>query len=132
MVVVVSLSKSHGLAGARIGFVRATPGVAEHVDKVATHSAFHPSIQAQQIAFAAIDSETWIRDAYAEYTEARAVGLRSLEEAQVPFLPPSRGSYVFADFGAFALPRHFLEIRRSRRKVMGEGDPTPGLRSRQG
>lgn len=28
--------------------------------------------------------------------------MRSLEEARVPFLPPSGGSYVFADFGAFA------------------------------
>ena len=102
VVVVVSLSKSHGLAGARIGFVRATPGVLEHVGKVATHSAFHPSIHAQGLAFAAIASETWIRNAHVEYTEARAVVVRSLEEARVLFLPPSGGSYVFADFGTFA------------------------------
>jgi len=102
VIVVVSLSKSHGLAGARVGFVRATPAVLAEVGKVATHSAFHPSLHAQGLAHAAIASEAWIQEARAHYTEARAVVVRALDEARVPFLPPSGGSYVFADFGLFA------------------------------
>jgi aspartate/methionine/tyrosine aminotransferase len=102
VVVIVSLSKSHGLAGARVGFVRATPAVLAEVGKVATHSAFHPSLHAQGLAHAAIYKEIWLEEARAHYTEARSVLVTALESARVPFLPPSGGSYVFADFGPFA------------------------------
>ena len=102
VVVVCSLSKSHGIAGARIGFVRADPDVLGEVAKVATHSAFHPSIQAQGLAYAAISSESWVQEARAEYMKARLLTTGALRKAGVAFLPPQGGSYVFADFGPWA------------------------------
>lgn len=103
VVVVGSLSKSHGLAGARIGYVRAEAEVLAAIGKVATHSAFHPSLHAQGLAFAALANTSWIAEARAGYMEARAVFVEALTKAEVPFLPPAGGSYVFADFQRFAL-----------------------------
>ncbi len=102
VVTLASFSKSHGLAGARVGFLRAAPAVVEVAGKVATHSAFHPSAHAQGLAFAALASESWIDGARAEYMEGRAAIVGALASAGVPHLPPSGGSYVFADFGAAA------------------------------
>lgn len=102
VVVVGSLSKSHGLAGARIGYVRAESAVLAAIGKVATHSAFHPSLHAQGLAFAALANEAWVRDARAGYIQARAVFTEALAAVRVPFLAPAGGSYVFANFEAFA------------------------------
>ncbi len=101
---IASFSKSHGLAGARVGFLRASPRVLEAVGKVATHSAFHPSAHAQGLAYAALRSDAWIEEARADYIDARAVIVAALAGAGVPHLPAPGGSYVFADFSAFAAP----------------------------
>ncbi len=102
VVVVGSFSKSHGLAGARIGYVRAHPEVLAAAGKVATHSAFHPSIHAQGLAFAALANASWVADARAQYIDARDLVAGALERVRVPFLEPCGGSYVFADFAAHA------------------------------
>ena len=93
-----SFSKSHGLAGARIGFVRAASALLEAIGKVATHTAFHPSLHAQGLAFAALADERWVHEARAGYMEARAAMTETLAGARVPFVTPGGGSYVFADF----------------------------------
>ncbi len=117
VIALASFSKSHGLAGARVGFLRGAPAVLEAIGKVATHSAFHPSHHAQGLAFAALETEAWVEQARAEYTQARAVIAGALAAAGVPHLPAPGGSYVFADFseaaaragGANALFARFVE-----------------------
>ncbi len=117
VVTLASFSKSHGLPGARVGFLRAAPAVLEAIGKVATHSAFHPSHHAQGLAFAALGSDAWVEEARVDYIEARAAVVDALAAARVPHLPAQGGSYVFADFreaavragGANALFARFVD-----------------------
>ncbi|HLK40302.1 MAG TPA: pyridoxal phosphate-dependent aminotransferase [Polyangiaceae bacterium] len=94
-----SLSKSHALAGARIGFLVAPERVVAVARRVATHTVFHPPVAAQRVACAALRAPTtWIDDARREYRAARDQAVSSLSACGARVLVPEGGSYVFADF----------------------------------
>jgi aspartate/methionine/tyrosine aminotransferase len=96
---VYSLSKSHALAGARIGFAVAPERVIELARRIATHTVFNVPVAAQRVALAALAAPaTWTHEARAAYREARDATMRALDGSGAHAFTPDGGSYVFLDF----------------------------------
>ena len=94
-----SLSKSHALAGARVGFLVASERVVSVARRVATHTVFNVPVAAQRVALAALESgDAWVGEARAAYRQARDVTLQALEGTGARSFAPHGGSYVFVDF----------------------------------
>ncbi len=94
-----SFSKSHALAGARVGYVVGPEAVIAAARKVSVHSAFNVPVAMQRVAMAALATgDDWIEEARACYASARDETVRALEGAPVTFHVPEGGVYVFADF----------------------------------
>ncbi len=94
-----SLSKSHALAGARVGFLVAPERVVALARRVATHTVFNVPVAAQRVAVAALhDGDAWLRPAQQAFRAARDETLGALEGSGVRVFPPHGGSYVFLDF----------------------------------
>jgi aspartate/methionine/tyrosine aminotransferase len=106
-----SLSKSHSLAGARIGFLVGPERVIALARRISTHTVFNVPVASQRVALAALRaSPEWIDASRARYREARDVTLRSLP-AGVNASVPEGGSYVFLDFAPVISPRRGPEGR---------------------
>jgi histidinol-phosphate aminotransferase len=92
-----TFSKAHGLAGARVGYAIAAPGLVAAFDKVRNH--FGLSRVSQAGALAALKDADWLREVQAKVSVARgrimeiaaANGLRAL---------PSATNFVAVDCGA--------------------------------
>jgi aspartate/methionine/tyrosine aminotransferase len=98
-ITVYSLSKSHALAGARIGFAVAPSRVIAAASRISTHTVFNVPVAAQRVALAALrEPEAWLTAARRDYALARDATLRGLEGSGVRAIPPDGGSYVFIDF----------------------------------
>jgi aspartate/methionine/tyrosine aminotransferase len=97
-----SLSKSHALAGARVGYVVAPAQVIELARRVATHSLFNVPVIAQRAAArAAAEGDAWVSEARACYLRARDAVLAALPPNDLcETRPAAGGSYVFVDFAA--------------------------------
>ncbi len=94
-----SFSKSHALAGARVGYVIGPQPVIAAARKVSVHSAFNVPVAMQRVAMAALATgDAWIARARATYAEARDATVKALDGAPVTFHVPEGGVYVFADF----------------------------------
>jgi aspartate/methionine/tyrosine aminotransferase len=93
-----SLSKSHALAGVRVGFLVAPERVVSLARRIATHTVFNVPLASQRVAFAALASDPrWIGEAREVYRRARDVTLTALEGTGVRAFAPHGGSYVFVD-----------------------------------
>jgi len=103
-ITVHSLSKSHALAGLRIGFVIANADVIASARRVSTHSAFNVSVAMQRAALAAVEDDGFPKNARATYREARDAAVRALEGAPVKFHVADGSTYLFIDFGSPVLP----------------------------
>jgi aspartate/methionine/tyrosine aminotransferase len=102
-----SLSKSHGLAGARVGFLVAPERVVGLARRVSTHTVFNVPVAAQRVALAALaGSPSFTGDVLRRYREARDATMQALAGLRglgVRAHAPDGGSYVFVDFnGALA------------------------------
>jgi aspartate/methionine/tyrosine aminotransferase len=96
---IYSLSKSHALAGARVGFAVAPEGVVEVARRVSTHTVFNVPVAAQRVAIAALRaSPAWLEGSRRTYGEARNAALAALAGSGVRWRVPEGGSYVFVDF----------------------------------
>jgi aspartate/methionine/tyrosine aminotransferase len=96
---VYSLSKSHALAGARVGFAVAPEQVVRVARRVSTHTVFNVPVAAQRVALAALRSPgTWLDEARREYGAARGEALRALAGSGARTFAPEGGSYAFVDF----------------------------------
>jgi aspartate/methionine/tyrosine aminotransferase len=94
-----SLSKSHALAGARIGFAVAPERVVDVARRIATHTVFNVPVAGQRVAIAALASApSWIADARREYCAARDAAIFALGGSGAHAIVPQGGSYVFVDF----------------------------------
>ena len=121
-----SLSKSHALAGARVGFLVAPERVVSLARRVATHTVFNVPVAAQRVALAALGSgRGWIDVARGAYRQARDATLASLQGAPVVAPPPHGGSYVFVDFAGVLQGRPLrglLEAAIDRGVLLAPGD----------
>lgn len=115
-----SLSKSHALAGLRIGFVVADGATIAAARRVSTHSAFNVPVAMQRAALAAVADESFPREARAEYESARDATVRALSGAPVRFHVADGATYLFVDFGRPVLP--ILERAVDRGVLLAPGD----------
>jgi aspartate/methionine/tyrosine aminotransferase len=106
-----SLSKSHALAGARVGFAVASADVVRVARRVATHTVFNVPVAAQRVALAALRSpESWLDDARREYRAARDATLSALDGSGARTFVPEGGSYAFVDFAAVLGKRPLMTL----------------------
>jgi aspartate/methionine/tyrosine aminotransferase len=121
-----SLSKSHALAGARVGFLVAPERVVALARRIATHSVFNVPVAAQRVALAALGAEAgWVDAAREAYRAARDATLAALEGAGVVTFAPHGGNYVFIDFTAVLAGRPLtglLERAIDRGVLLAPGD----------
>jgi aspartate/methionine/tyrosine aminotransferase len=100
-ITVYSLSKSHAIAGVRVGFAVGPARAVAVARRISTHTVFNVPVAAQRLALAALrEPESWLQAARADYREARDATLRALEGTGVRLFAPEGGSYVFVDFDA--------------------------------
>jgi aspartate/methionine/tyrosine aminotransferase len=123
---VYSLSKSHALAGARVGFAVGPERVIAVARRIATHTVFHPTVAGQRLALAALRaSSSWIDEARREYRAARDATVRALTRAGIALRAPEGGSYVFIDLrpvlGKRSL-KDFLEAAIDAGVLLAPGD----------
>ncbi len=98
-ILVYSFSKSHGIAGARVGYLIAPGEVLQQIDRISMHTVFNVPVVSQRIAIAAIDNEAaWVPRAKATYASARDLTTRLLGSAGLSFFEPEGGTYHFIDF----------------------------------
>lgn len=115
-----SMSKSHALAGLRIGFVVAPEPVIAAARRVSTHSAFNVSVAMQRAAVAALADDAFPRAACATYREARDAAARALEGSGIRFHLAEGATYLFVDFGRPVLA--VLERAVDRGVLLAPGD----------
>jgi aspartate/methionine/tyrosine aminotransferase len=93
-----SLSKSHGLAGARIGYVIAPERVIATTRRVSNHTLYNVPVAMQRAALAGVQNgEAWIADAAKQYRAARDATHRALSDVGIAAHVPSGGSFFFFD-----------------------------------
>lgn len=97
-IVLGSLSKSHALAGLRVGFVAAPEAVVTAGRRVSTHTAFNVSVAMQRAALAALADDAFPKTAREAYLAARDASARALEGAPVRFHLAEGATYLFLDF----------------------------------
>jgi aspartate/methionine/tyrosine aminotransferase len=97
-IVLHSMSKSHALAGCRVGFAVAPPPVVASARRVSTHSAFNVSLVMQRAALAALGDEAFPRAAKATYRDARDRAMNALAGAPVKVHRAEGATYLFLDF----------------------------------
>jgi aspartate/methionine/tyrosine aminotransferase len=93
-----SLSKSHALAGLRVGFVVAPPEVVAAGRRVSTHTAFNVSLAMQRAALAALSDTAFPRTASGVYRTARDRVAEALAGAPIRFHLAEGATYLFLDF----------------------------------
>jgi aspartate/methionine/tyrosine aminotransferase len=106
-----SLSKSHALAGARVGFLVAPERVVSLARRVATHTVFNVPVIAQRVALAALEGgDDWMGGARSAYRKVRDATLAALAGSGVRAPAPHGGSYVFIDFAPVLGDRPLKEL----------------------
>jgi aspartate/methionine/tyrosine aminotransferase len=96
---VYSFSKSHALAGARVGYVVAPEEVVSAARRVSTHTVFNVPVVMQHAALAALlGGDAWIASARETYRAARDTAARALQGSPIGFSLAEGGSYLFLDF----------------------------------
>lgn len=118
-VVLHSLSKSHALAGIRVGFCLAPAPVVALGRRVSTHSAFNVSVAMQRAAVAALEDEPFPATACATYRAVRDECAAALAGPGIRFHVPEGATYFFLDFGTPALP--VLERAATRGVLLAPG-----------
>jgi aspartate/methionine/tyrosine aminotransferase len=97
-IVLHSMSKSHALAGCRVGFAVAPAPVVASGRRISTHSAFNVSIVMQRAALAALADESVPKRARETYRDARDRAMSALSGAPVKVHLADGATYLFVDF----------------------------------
>jgi aspartate/methionine/tyrosine aminotransferase len=93
-----SLSKSHALAGARVGWAIAPAEVVAAARRVSTHTVFNVPVVAQRAARAAIDDgQAVVAEARDHHRAARDAAVAALVGSGIRFTVPAGGTYLFLD-----------------------------------
>jgi aspartate/methionine/tyrosine aminotransferase len=94
-----SMSKSHALAGLRVGYVIAPEEVVRVAQRVSTHSIFNVPVVMQRSAAAALASGSrWTDRALLLYRRSLEAVSEGLAGSKAAFHQPDGGAYVFVDF----------------------------------
>jgi aspartate/methionine/tyrosine aminotransferase len=95
-----SFSKSHALAGARVGFIVAPPPVIASALRVSTHTVFNVPILMQRAAAAALQAgPRWTQRALLLYRNSLDAAVDALKGSRIRFFTAEGGTYLFLDFG---------------------------------
>ena len=98
LIVIHSLSKSHALAGMRLGFVVAPKDVVDAARRVSVHTAFNVPTLLQRVGSSALRTgEPWIDAARETYRDARGVALAELRRHEIPAVSGEGATYCFVD-----------------------------------
>lgn len=98
LIVIHSLSKSHALAGLRLGFVVAPREVIDTARRVSVHTTFNVPTLFQRAGRSALRSgEPWIAAAKETYRAAREVALAELARHAIPAISGEGATYCFID-----------------------------------
>lgn len=121
-----SLSKSHALAGARIGYVSAPPAVIDAVRRISNHTVYNVPVLMQHAALAALESDQeFLTAARSIHREARDATSAALVRHGLVHRIPSGGSFVFVDLasrlGTSSVQRA-LELAVDRGVLVAPGD----------
>ena len=93
-----SMSKSHGMSGARIGSIAASAAFIGAARRISNHTVYNVPVAMQQAALAALDDGgTWLEEARERYLEARDGASRSLQRHGFKAHLPQGGSFFFVD-----------------------------------
>ncbi len=95
-----SLSKSHGLAGARIGYVVAQAAVIDATRRISNHTVYNVPAAMQQVALAALGDNDWPLVAKRHYLQARDACAAALSRHGIAHRSPYGGSFFFLDVTA--------------------------------
>jgi aspartate/methionine/tyrosine aminotransferase len=96
---VYSLSKSHAIAGARVGFAVAPERVIDVARRISTHTVFNVPVAAQRVALAALAAPPqWMDETRLAYRQARDATMQALAGSGALTHTPEGGTYVFLDF----------------------------------
>jgi aspartate/methionine/tyrosine aminotransferase len=109
-VVLHSLSKSHALAGLRIGFAIAPEEVVAAARRVSTHTAFNVPVAMQRAAEAALGDDAFPASARATYREARDTVAARLAGSGIAFHLAEGATYLFLDFAPVLGERPLLGL----------------------
>ncbi len=94
-----SFSKSHALAGARIGYVVAPDEVVSRAQRVSTHSVFNVPVLMQRAAAAALAAgPRWTERALLIYRHSLDAAVEALRGSRIRFSVAEGGTYLFLDF----------------------------------
>jgi aspartate/methionine/tyrosine aminotransferase len=97
-IVVQSLSKSHALAGARVGAVIAPESVIAAARRVGVHTVFNVPVAMQRSAILALCAgDSWMRSALQDYRAARDEAAAALAGSGMRFSLAEGGTYLFLD-----------------------------------
>ncbi len=106
-----SFSKSHALAGARVGYVIGPKAVIAAARKVSVHTAFNVPVAMQHVALTALsDGDAWIAAAREDYQKARDATVRALTGSGARFSVAEGGVYLFLDFSEIMGGRPLKEL----------------------
>ncbi len=105
-----SFSKSHALAGARIGWALGPREVVAAMRKVSTHSVFNVPVVMQRAALAALSDEAWIESARTTYQLARDTAFDALRGSNIETSLADGGVYLFLDFAKILDGRPLSEL----------------------
>jgi len=96
-----SLSKSHALAGARIGYVVASERVIDATRRISNHTVYNVPVAMQRVAHAAMTTgDDWLQQAHGTYLRARDATSVALQAMQLSHDLPRGGSFFFIDLSA--------------------------------
>src|SRR5262249_26744131 len=97
-----SFSKSHAMAGLRVGYVAGPAGVMATARKICNHTIYSVPLHVQQAALRALaQSDGFIAQARAEHFADRH---QAAATVKAPFHAPEGASYLFLDLRGFQRP----------------------------
>lgn len=106
-----SMSKSHAMAGARIGCVVADAEVISAARRVSVHTVFNVPVAMQRAACAALSGdEPFAAETRAQYLAARALAESALAGSGLAWHSPDGGAYLFLDFAPVLAGRPLARI----------------------
>ncbi len=110
-VILGSFSKSHALAGVRVGYAIAPEEVVTAALRITTHAGFNVPVLAQRVCLDALEHGTpWKQGARDVYAAARDLALDGVRGLGLTTHVPDGGTYLFIDFASVLAGRPLRDL----------------------